>query len=171
MTQEGSWLVGRHIGRLINGHLGRHPFKVESTWDSLKLEWLVQERVGMQGLSSVTVYKPVQKDFLMFYVDWILTLFYRFIAQIKVNLFITMAVKYRYHSELCLFLLNRELVIIFILVLVFFFFFIFGQFFLLFSSYVLQWACWSPPHLLGMQLSYYSHQTAASLLKNRYIAL
>lgn len=133
MTQEGSWLVGRHVGRLINGHLGRHPFKVESTWDSLKLEWLVQERVGMQGLSSVTVYKPVQKDFLMFYVDWILTLFYRFIAQIKVNLFITMAVKYRYHSELCLFLLNKELVIIFILVLVFFFF----SFLVSFSSFSL----------------------------------
>lgn len=136
MTQEGSWLVGRHVGRLINGHLGRHPFKVESTWDSLKLEWLVQERVGMQGLSSVTVYKPVQKDFLMFYVDWILTLFYRFIAQIKVNLFITMAVKYRYHSELCLFLLNRELVIIFILVLVFCFFFFFS-FLVSFSSFSL----------------------------------
>ena len=38
MMQEGSWLVGGHVGRLINGHLGRHPFKVESTWDSLKLE-------------------------------------------------------------------------------------------------------------------------------------
>ena len=73
-----------------------------------------------------------------------------------------MAVKYRYHSGLCFFLLNRELVIIFILVIVFcFFFFIFGQFFLLFSSYMFYNEPADPLHIYWV--SNY-HTTAIRLL-------